>query len=219
MSKDFRRGQEVSVVPLGVEPIFHQEIKTSQVNDCRQRYKLPSEYLFFAGNFEPKKNLAALLKAHALLPQAPPLMIAGGARGWPGHEISADGERVRLLGHVPRADLPLLYAGCSAFVFPTLAEGFCLPVLEALAAGAPVVTTQAVPLPDIQNFVRLCDPYNAQSIADAIQSVICLPDKAEQMRHAGRIYARDFTWERTARQTLAVYKTVGQNIRAMRKSD
>lgn len=216
--ESFAPGQQISVVPLGVEPIFHQEISASDLAACRERYKLPMDYLFFAGNFEPKKNLAALLKAHALLPDAP-LIIAGGARGWAGHEISADGKRVRLLGHVPRHDLPLLYAGCAAFVFPTLAEGFCLPVLEALAAGAPVVTTKAVPLPNIHNFVKLCEAQDVSSIAHAIQSVLQNPDEAQEMRRAGRVYAREFTWERTAQQTLEVYEAVSSSVKRNSQND
>jgi alpha-1,3-rhamnosyl/mannosyltransferase len=217
--ESFAPGQNVSVVPLGVEPIFHQDIKNSDITACRKRYDLPAQYLFFAGNFEPKKNLTTLLKAHALLPDAPPLIIAGGARGWPGHEIAADGKRVRVLGHVPRQDLPLLYAGCDAFVFPTLAEGFCLPVVEALAAGAPVVTTNAVPLPDIQSVVKLCEAQDASSIAHAIQSILQNPEEARQIRRAGRAYARDFTWERTAQQTLEVYEAVCQSVKRAPKND
>ena len=212
----FAPAQNISVVPLGVEAMFHQEIDEREIAACRKRYNLPEEYFFFAGNFEPKKNIAALLQAHALLgelsPNVPPLIMAGGARRWDGHEVVADGKRVRLLGHVPRADLPLLYAGCAAFVFPTLAEGFCLPVLEALSVGAPVVTTRAVPLPAIESVTRLCQPHDVESIAGAMQWILQNPEGAAQMRRAGRVYAQDFTWQRAAHQTLTVYEKVGQKV-------
>ncbi len=209
--------KNISVVPLGTEPIFHEVPLESEVADSRQRHNLPNEYFFFAGNFEPKKNIAALLEAHALLcklsPDAPPLVIAGGARRWNGHEIEGDGKRVRLLGHVPRHDLPLLYAGCTAFVFPTLAEGFCLPVLEALSVGAPVITTHAVPLPHIENVARLCAPHDIEAIAGAMQLLWKNPVEAQKMRREGRLYARDFTWHRAAQQTLTIYETVGQSVK------
>ncbi len=218
--EDFAPGKNISVVPLGVEAEFHEEANASDIAQCRRRHGLPDDYFFFAGNFEPKKNIAALLRAQALLcelvPDAPPLVLAGGARRWDGHEVIADGKRVRWLGHVPRHDLPLLYAGCRAFVFPTLAEGFCLPVLEALAVGTPVVTTRAVPLPQIESVTRLCEPHDIKSIAGAMQWMLQNPAEAEKMRRAGRIYAADFTWERAAQQTLTIYQNVAQNIQNSR---
>lgn len=203
----------VSVVPLGVEDDFYDEISAEDIKNYQKKHDLPAEHFFFAGNFEPKKNIAALLNSHALLRQrashVPPLIIAGGARRWEGHEIESDGKNVRLLGHVPRHEMPFLYGGCTAFVFPTLAEGFCLPVLEALALGAPVVTTKAVPLPNIETVVRLCDPHDVESLADEMQFLWKNRDEAREMRLAARQYAQEFTWKRTARQTLAIYEKVG----------
>lgn len=216
----FTSRPKISVVPLGVEPMFHRQPEQNEISECRRRYDLPPEYFFFAGNFEPKKNLAALLRAHSLLgqltPDVPPLVIAGGGRRWPGHDVVADGKHMRLLGHVARTDLPLLYVGCTAFVFPTLAEGFCLPVLEALSVGTPVITTHAVPLPDIGSVTRLCQPHDIESIAGAMKWVLQNPREAEKMRGAGRLYAANFTWQRAARQTIEIYQNVGQKIEISR---
>ena len=172
------------------------------MDEVRKRYDLPEKYLLFVGNFEPKKNLANLLRALNTLPDAPTLIVSGGMRAWPDSEIEnakienseneqrdsehcnsehcdseqSSGEktndgstpRVRGIGYVARRDLPALYAQCEAFVFPSLAEGFGLPVLEALACGASVVTSAAVPLPNLSEAAIICEPHSPASIASAI---------------------------------------------------
>jgi glycosyltransferase involved in cell wall biosynthesis len=193
-----------SVVPLGLEPIFFAPPSTPDLERVRARYCLPEEYLLFVGNFEPKKNLPVLLSALDSLPDAPPLVIAGGNRAWRGHEAGST-PGVKSIGYVARADLPALYSGCKAFIFPSLAEGFGLPVLEALACGAPVVTSNHVPLPDLQRVALICDPYNASEIAASLKYILKNADEAARLKSAGQEYARAFTWRRAARETLAIY--------------
>jgi glycosyltransferase involved in cell wall biosynthesis len=203
-----------SVVPLGLEPIFFAPPRTPDLERVRARYCLPEEYLLFVGNFEPKKNLPALLSALALLPNAPPLVIAGGNRAWRGHEAadvcdeSTPGStpKIKTIGYVSRADLPALYAGCEAFIFPSLAEGFGLPVLEALACGASVVTSTKVPLPDLKQVALICDPQNAAEIAASLKLILQNAPEAARLKSAGQEYARAFTWRRAARETLAIYR-------------
>lgn len=211
----FVSSQKISVVPLGVEAMFLQQRDAADLAAFRKRYNLPDEYFLFVGNFEPKKNIPALLQAHRLLCRkagAPPLVVVGGARSWQGHEVAPQGEKVRLLGYVPRHELPLFYACCTAFVFPTLAEGFCLPVLEALAAGAPVITTNQVPLPGLEAVTLLCPPHDVEALAQIMQSLWKNPAQAALLRQKGRAYAAHFDWERAARQTLGVYETVCRTV-------
>ena len=194
---------DVRVIPLGVTPEFAREIPLSEIENVRRKYDLPAKFLFYLGNFEPKKNLPNLLRALKLLPDAPPLVIAGGIAPWPGaDELLRD---VRQLGFVPRGDVAALLAACEIFCFPSLCEGFGLPVLEALAVGAPVVASSAVPLPDLQN-VALCPaPRSAREIAGAIARLLSDETLRARMSAVGREYARAFTWERAARATLDLY--------------
>ena len=212
----------VSVVPLGVESAFFNPVSESAVRSVRERYNLPSEYLLFTGNFEPKKNLITLLKALDMAPEAPDLAIVGGGRAWVGHEPEAVfravprsvRSRVKSVGYVRRLDLPAIFAGCRAFVFPSLAEGFCLPVAEALACGAPVITSDAVPLPNLESVALISAPRDPTTLAENIKKVLGEPALEQRLRELGREYARQFTWSRAARQTLDIYEAVGTDVRA-----
>ena len=207
--------ERTRVIPLGVEPLFHETHDAAARHEGRTRYQLPERYLLFVGNFEPKKNLHNLLRALTMVPDAPPLVIIGGARAWSGHDIrdiqaAAGAGRsphpVISLGYVRRRDLPVLYALCEAFVFPSLAEGFGLPVLEALASGAAVVTSDVVPLPGLADVAAICDPHQPASIAHQIERVLSDSGWRDDLRRKAHAYAQPFTWRRTAEMTLNVYR-------------
>jgi glycosyltransferase involved in cell wall biosynthesis len=196
---------QTRVVPLGVEDEFRRAVSASERDRVRRRYRLPDAFLLFVGNHEPKKNLSSLLRALPLVANVPPLVIAGGVHAWRGYRPAANA-RVLDLGYVPRHDLPALYGLCRAFVFPTLAEGFGLPVLEALACGAPVVAGKAVPLPTLDNAALLCEAARPAAIARQLQRVLDDAALREKLSRAGREYARPFTWQRSAEMTLDVYR-------------
>ncbi|MBV9868343.1 MAG: glycosyltransferase family 4 protein [Abitibacteriaceae bacterium] len=219
------------VIPLGVEPLFFKAHNKATQEDVRARYALPERYLLFVGNFEPKKNLRNVLRAldHIKLPV--PLVVVGGARAWTGYELkdltgaSANGMAnttdkattsesklaapICSLGYVRRRDLPILYAMSEAFVFPTLAEGFGMPVLEALASGTPVVTSVEAHLPGLDKVALICDPQDPKSIAAQIQRILHEPGLQDQLRQQARAYATPFTWRHNAEMTLEVYRSVG----------
>ena len=194
---------DVRVIPLGVEPEFTGEIAPLEIETVRRKYDLPAKFLFFLGNFEPKKNLPNLLRALQWLPAAPPLVIAGGIAPWPGADELLRG--VRQLGFVPRGDVAALLGACEIFCFPSLCEGFGLPALEALAVGAPVVASSAVPLPDLQRVALCPDPRSPREIADAIARLLKDNELRARMSAAGRRYARGFSWDAAARATLDLY--------------
>ena len=194
---------DVRVIPLGVESELLAPIAPDETESARRKYGLPGKFLFYLGNFEPKKNLPNLLRALKLLPDAPPLIIAGGLAPWPDADKLL--RETRQLGFVPRADVPALMSACAAFCFPSLCEGFGLPILEALACGAPVVASSRVPLPNLPSVALCPSPHSPREIADAIARVTGDDALRQKLSNAGREYARAFTWERAARSTLNLY--------------
>ncbi len=201
---------QIRLIPLGIDDIFFEELPQEHLTHCIETYKLPPRFLLYVGNFEPKKNLPNLLRALQTLPDAPPLVVAGGIKPWPQSETSLRG--VQRLGFVPREDLPALYALCEAFCFPSLCEGFGLPVLEALSCGAPTLTSTRVPLPGLAGVAALCEPRFPRSIAHQLEKLLSdssqSPETAVSLRvcAARRAYASRFRWDETARRTLAVYQ-------------
>jgi glycosyltransferase involved in cell wall biosynthesis len=189
------------LVPLGVRPA---SVADGGVEQARARLGLPSEYLLFVGTVEPRKNLGRLVAALARRPDLPPLVVAG-ARGW-GEGQAAIGTAVQWLGHVDDALLPALYRGASAFVYPSLWEGFGLPVLEAMAQGAPVVTSAGVSTEEVAGGAAvLVDPTDEASILDGIDRAL---RDASSLRGRGLARAAAMTWQRTASLTAAAYDEV-----------
>lgn len=184
------------------------------------RYHLAhGEYVLSVGTLEPRKNYIRLIESYAAVRaqytanerRLPPLIIAGGY-GWQYEAILATPEQagvaglVRFLGRVPDDDLPALIAGARLFVYPSLYEGFGLPPLEALASGTPVVVSNTASLPEVVGDAGLyCDPYDVHDIARQIVALLENEDLARRLQRAGIARARQFSWERAARETLAVY--------------
>jgi glycosyltransferase involved in cell wall biosynthesis len=183
------------------------------------RFGLPQDALFilYVGSDIPRKNLPRLLhalarlKAHfpgiKLLKVGTPEYLLGSQEL---RKLVQDldlEDMVVSAGHVSQADLTGLYSAASLFVFPSLYEGFGLPVLEAMACGTPVVTSNTSSLPEVAgDAALLVDPYDVDAIASALRRVLEDPALAHDLRERGLTRARQFTWERTARETLAVYQ-------------
>jgi glycosyltransferase involved in cell wall biosynthesis len=183
---------------------------------ARSRYGLGRPYLLSVGLLEPKKNVAALLEAVARLRRAggwdpTTELVLVGAPGWgpdPGRRSRALGldGLVRFVGPVPDADLPALYGGALGFAFPSLWEGFGLPVLEAMACGTPVVASNRGALPEVTAGAALLAEPTPPALAEALAQLIADGALRERLRAAGLARAAQFSWERTARETLAVYR-------------
>jgi glycosyltransferase involved in cell wall biosynthesis len=214
-------GEQVVVVANGVAEEFHPADPT-QVADFRRRKGLPERFILFLGTLEPRKNIVRLLEAYALwwrtLPEggsgAPALIIAG-AKGWFYETIFARvndlglTERVIFPGFVPTEELPWWYRAAELFVYPSLFEGFGLPVLEAMACGIPTITSSASSLPEVAgDAALLIDPEDTEGLAAAMAHVLAEPEVAARMRAAGLRQAARFSWASTAAQTAGVYRTV-----------
>ena len=206
--------ERITVVPHGVDEEFF-EATPAQREVARAKYDLPDRYVLFVGSVEPRKNLLGLIEAYSSLPQKTqrefPLVIVG-ASGWKNETIQdaiGKNSNVRLAGYVSRELLPALYEGCSLFVFPSLYEGFGMPVLEAMAAGAPIVTSSTSALPEVVGDTAiLIDPEDIDDLAEAIERVLDDQQTAALMGSAARQRARQFTWEKCALETKHFFESV-----------
>lgn len=205
----------VDVVPNGLDPRFLRPVGASELAARLAALGLAPPYLLFLGNPKPHKNLDRLLAAYAHLVEGgsepPPLVLAGARDG----ELAAlasrtarlgMGERLRLLGHVPAADLPALLQGATLFLFPSQYEGFGLPVLEAMAAGTAVLAGDVPALRELAgDCAELVDPHDSAAMAQGMAR--CLADTVhrETLAARGHERAKGYSWEKTARLTLAVY--------------
>lgn len=190
-------------VPLGVRPVA---VGAGEVERVRSGHGLPPEFLLFVGTLEPRKNLARLVAALAAVKDAPPLVVVG-AKGW-GGDGGVPSADVRFLGHVPEADLHPLYAAATVFCYPSLMEGFGLPVLEAMSHGTPVVTSRGTSTEEVAGGAAvLVDPLDTDSIADGVRAAIA---GRAGFVDAGRRRAGEMTWDATARATAEVYREIAR---------
>jgi glycosyltransferase involved in cell wall biosynthesis len=194
----------VQVVRWGVDPVLFGDPDVARV---RRRYRLPDRFVLFVGTVEPRKNLVRLAEAVARLDRQLPLVVCG-ADGW-GEARPSAGE-VRFLGFVPAADLPALYAASSVFAYPSLAEGFGLPIAEAMAAGTPVVTSLGSATEEVAGGAAvLVNPDDAASIASGIEAAVA--DRASWIDR-GRARAAVLSWDATVAATVEVYRQVVSEV-------
>jgi alpha-1,3-rhamnosyl/mannosyltransferase len=202
----------VYVTHLGIDPRFRPHPPEAVQAVC-QRYRLAPGYVLFTGSISGRKNTARLVRAYAQSRASAerPLVLAGTMAYRSEDTLEAihqcaPGTRVQLLGYVPDTDLPALYAGAGCFAFPTLYEGFGMPILEAMASGIPVLTSTTGAAPEISAGLAVCvDPYDIEAIAAGIDRALATP--ATTLAQA-RVHASTFTWERCARRTLDIYRQV-----------
>ncbi len=205
----------ISVVHHGLSSDFRPS-DPPIIAATRARYQLPEAYLLYVGTIQPRKNLARLIAAFAqalAAPTTPPdlQLVIAGRRGWLTTEIERQAatlgiaNRVRFLGYVPDADLPALLSGACAFTFPSLYEGFGMPVLEAMACGTAVLCANTSALPEVVGAAALLvDPHATDAIAAGIVRLVADPNLRADLRVRGLAHAATFTWERCARATLEV---------------
>jgi glycosyltransferase involved in cell wall biosynthesis len=202
----------IRVVPLGVEMPGDD---CADVDAVRERMGLDRPYLLFVGTIEPRKNLAAVVAAATALDGRDVDLAIVGPDGWNEdlaerlRPLDGTSVRVRRLGFVADADLGALYAGCTAFCYPSLREGFGLPVLEAMAHGAPVVTSAGTSTEEVAgDAALLVDPRDDADVAAAVKRVVDDEELADDLRARGRARAALFPWSKTAELTHEVYREV-----------
>jgi glycosyltransferase involved in cell wall biosynthesis len=207
--------EKIRVIHHGIaEPYFL--VKPEDAEAVRSRHGLVRPYLLFVGTIEPRKNVGRLLNAYRELRPSTrdefDLVLAG-PPGWAQSEIMArlrsSTPGVRYLGYVPEGDLPGLFAGATAFVYPSLYEGFGFPVAQAMAAGTPVITSCLSALPEIAGGAALLiDPLSEAALRDALEEMLTSPSLREKSIEMGRANARRFTWSECARESWRFFEEV-----------
>lgn len=203
-------GEIIQVVPMGVNPRFGRRVDD---DDVARIAGVRGPYVLAVGTLEPRKNLVSTIAAVERLARDGldiPLVVAGG-KGWRDDQLRARiaGSAARILpvGRVSDDELISLYSGASCLVFPSLYEGFGLPVLEAMACGVPVVAADTTSTPEVVGDAGiLVSPLDVDAIAAGIRSVVDSPDFTADLRARGMERAAEFTWARTTQMTLDVYR-------------
>ena len=209
--------RKIVVIPEAAREAF-QQIPTTETESVRRRLRVEDDFILFVGTIEPRKNLLTLVRAFEEILRSDsrrPQLVIAGATGWLSEDVftyvraAGISDRILFVGYLADDDLRALYSACRTFVYPSLYEGFGLPLLEAMACGAPVITSDT---PSIRETVgeaaRLVSPTDSRGLAQAM--VRLLDDAAERQQRsvAGMRHARKFSWEKTARATLDLYREV-----------
>lgn len=192
----------------GYDTMFRPVTDESELDRVRAAYKFAKPFILFVGSIEPRKNLARLIEAYARLPQHGELdLVIAGGRGWMYDEIYAAPQKfgvsdsVRFLGYTPDTDLPALYSLAELVAYPSLYEGFGLPVLEAMACGAAVVTSNNSSIPEVAGDAALMiDAHDTEAITWAMQRVLDDPLWRAALRQKGLRQAKKFSWDKSAQE-------------------
>ncbi len=211
--------RKIQVIPWGVDARFRPVQDANQREEIALRHGLPPKYVLYVGRMEPKKNVRRVVEAYFAATASaglPHRLVMAGPRGW-----GVDGKirrmiiglglesKVVLPGFVPDRDLPAIYSMASCLLFPSRAEGFGLPVLEAMACGAPVVCADIPPLRELAGDAGiLVGPDDLPGMRTALEKVLGQDEVARELTGKGLVRARKFSWQAHAQQTLSMYQAV-----------
>ncbi len=212
---------KIYTVPLGVTQEFRPIRDKVILQQARQKYQLPEHFLLYVGTIEPRKNLSTLLQAYASVASQMPdhRLVIVGPKGWMVENIIQQtgqfniSDKVHFTGYVEQDDLPVIYNLADVFIYPSVYEGFGLPVLEAMACGTPVISSNVSSMPEIVgNAGVLIAPNNSQALAQSLLELINDPVARQRLSIKGQERAATFSWESTAEKTIAVYRHVLSTI-------
>ncbi len=210
--------QKVYVVEEGIDERF-RPAGEADIRRVKERYSIRRPYLLMVGTLEPRKNHVLAFRALAQLKAEgwSHCLVAVGGGGWLFDAVQRQVESLQLsddvifAGHVADADLPALYSGADCFLMPSLYEGFGIPVLEAMACGAPVVCSKVSSLPEVAGeAARFIEPLTAEGLADAVRQVLSHPKMADKMLSDGMRQAGRYRWQRAADETVQVYRAAAR---------
>lgn len=215
-------GEKVTVIPLASDIALNKDQDGAVMDALRAKFALEGRFILYVGAVHPRKNIFRLIEAFGTVVssgQPHSLVIAGSIR-WGSSQLSPEkirrqyGGRVIFTGGMGDKELASLYSNCDVFVYPSVYEGFGLPVLEAMSLGAPVVTSRVSSMPEVAGDAALfVDPYDTGNIAAAIMKILESPDLAEDLRKKGFARASRFSWETTASKVLEVLESVAGGMK------
>ena len=210
--------ERIEVIPLAADPRYGPLDRGRCRESVAKSFGIDGPFVLYVGTFQPRKNVEPLIRGYTLMREGSDLSHKLVLVGKPKHQYESVFEAIEtspfrddiiLTGFVEDDDLPVLYNAADVFVFPTLFEGFGLPVVEAMACGTPVITTNVSCLPDVSGeAAMLVDPNDPEAFATAMTNVLSDEAVARQMTERGFARAAGYSWERTARETVAVYRKV-----------
>ena len=214
--------RKIRVIHLGRDETMAPVRDAQVLAEVQARYGISGRYLLYVGTLQPRKNLARTIAAFARVAAAPAFaglqLVLAGKKGWLYDDLFAQVERMGLAdrvlfpGYVEDADLPALLSGALAFVFPSLYEGFGIPVLEAGACGVPVITSNTSSLPEVAgDAALLVDPHDVDAIAEAMTRLVTDEALRAELSQQGLANVQRFSWEKCARETLAVLLEAGSS--------
>lgn len=210
---------KITIIHEAAPPEYSEVTDKVELDRIRKKLNLPRCFFLFLGTLEPRKNLTKLLDAFLNVSDSiPHSLVISGAKGWKTEELfnklkTSDAEdRIQMTGFVDKDDIPALLSLAEGFIYPSLYEGFGLPILEAMACGTPVITSNISSMPEVAgDAALLVDPRSTDSISSAIITLANDKEKRELMCQKGLKRAGEFSWEETARKTLEVYnKTISE---------
>lgn len=213
--------EKISIVPCGVDTDRYRPLDDdddSVLEAIKRKYGIEGEYILYLGTIEPRKNILNLIKAYEKFTESgqdfPKLVIAGG-KGWLFDEIfeyvdkHALNDRVIFTGYIQDNEKAPLLGGAEIFCFPSLYEGFGIPILEAMACGTPVLTANAASLPEVGgNACEYCDPLSAESIKDGLERLWSDPETRSRLSSEGIEQAKKYTWKASARELMKVFREI-----------
>jgi len=212
--------QRVDVIYHGVGKEFRPVEKNARVDSIKAKYAIQYPYVLFIGVLQPRKNISRLIRAFSrILPryQGKLQLVIAGNKGWLYEDIFRTvracniEDRVVFTGYVPKGEVMLLLNGACLFVLPSLYEGFGMPLLEAMACGTPVITSNISSMPEVVGEAGLlCDPYDEDAIAGRMNDVLAHGTLRDELSRKGLQRAKCFSWKRAAEKTKALYETMGQ---------
>ena len=210
--------KKVTVVYPAVAPEFYPREDEPEVEAIRAKYGLPARYVLYVGTLHPRKNILRLLEAYVKLldaGEADASLVIAGKRGWLPSQmegrLSQAPDKVIFTGYVPTEDLPFLYSGATAFVMPSLYEGFGLPIVEAMSCGTPVLAAKASSLPEVAGDAAvLFDPLSVEDIVGTLARVLSDEGLRAGLREKGLHRARCFSWQGAAEEATEVLEQAGQ---------
>ena len=205
--------KKIVVTYLGYDTSFSRQDK-EKIKSTLKKYEITFSYILFVGMLEPRKNIPSLIKAFAAIKEKKNhKQVIVGKRGWMYGEIFAliknlkIEEQVVFTGYIPDEDLPSLYSGATCFVYPSFYEGFGIPIIEAMACGCPVITSNNSSMREIAGDAAiLIDPYNLMDIQNAIELLIKDKEVRRRKEREGITQAKSFTWEKMILKTKMVYQ-------------